>query len=258
MEGYPSGVYFIGAGPGDPELVTLKGHRIIGQADLILYAGSLVPPEVIAHAPSHALVENSASMDLAQTHSLLCEAVRQGGVAARVHTGDPSLYGAVREQALLLDEAGIPWKVIPGVTAAFATAASAGLSLTLPEIRQSVIFTRLAGRTPVPERERLRAMAAHQAAMAIYLSGADPAGVAEELVLGGLSPEARVVVGYRVGWPEERIFEASIRTMADIVHTHGLSRQLLFLVLPNESQSKGGNASKLYDQAFSHGFRKGE
>ena len=155
-------VYFIGAGPGDPELITVKGSRLIGEADLVLYAGSLVPPAVVAHARPGARVIDSSPLNLAETHALIVETVRAGGMAARVHTGDPSLYGAMREQMRLLDAEGIGYEVVPGVTAAFAAAAAAGLSLTVPERSQTVILTRTPGRTPMPDTEQLRDLARHR------------------------------------------------------------------------------------------------
>jgi len=163
-------VAFIGAGPGDPDLLTIKAWKIIQQADLVLYAGSLVPRDVLTWARPEARVADSSSMNLDQTHELLRDTVRQGGLAARVHTGDPSLYGAVREQALRLERDGIDYQIVPGVTAAFAAAARARVSLTLPEKTQTLILTRMEGRTPVPERERIRELAAHRSSLAVYLS----------------------------------------------------------------------------------------
>ncbi|MGD8388323.1 MAG: cobalt-precorrin-4/precorrin-4 C(11)-methyltransferase, partial [Desulfobacteraceae bacterium] len=178
-------VSFVGAGPGDPELITVRGRRAIEEADLVLYAGSLVPRAVVACARPEARVEDSSSMTLEETHALMKETVRAGGIVARVHTGDPALYGAVREQMVLLRRDGITYQVIPGVTVAFAAAAAAGVSFTLPEKTQSLILTRLEGHTPVPGRERLREMARHQASMAVYLSTGDPEGVVRELRDGG-------------------------------------------------------------------------
>ena len=159
-------VYFIGAGPGDPELLTLKGRRLICEADLVLYAGSLVPPELVACAKASARVEDSAPLCLEETHALMRDCALSGGMVARVHTGDPSLFGAVREQARLLDADGIPWEIVPGVSAAFAAAAAGKVSFTVPETTQSLIVTRLDGRTPVPEKERLKELAAHGASLA--------------------------------------------------------------------------------------------
>ncbi len=247
-------VAFVGAGPGDPDLITVRGRRVIREADLVLYAGSLVPPEVVACARADARVEDSAPMTLEETHALMVETVRAGGLVARVHTGDPSLYGAVREQAALLERDGIGYRVIPGVTAAFAAAAAAGVSFTLPERTQSLIITRLEGRTPVPEREHLRRMARHGASMAVYLSAGDPEGVARELREGGYSGRTPVVVAHRVGWPDERVLFATLDTLSKTVSREGITRQAVFLVLPG--QDEPSTPSRLYSGDFQHGFRK--
>ncbi len=250
-------VYFIGAGPGDPELVTVKGQRLIAEADLVLYAGSLVPQEVVACAKSGAKVENSASLSLEETHSLMAETVRQGGMVARVHTGDPGLYGAVREQAELLDGDGISWEVVPGVTAGFAAAAAAGRSFTVPEVTQTLIFSRLEGRTPVPEREHLRELARSRSAMCIYLSAGDPEGVRQALLEGGMPGETVVLEAYRVGWSDQKIAETTLENLAATAREHGFTRQTVFLVLPGQGAHDLGTArSLLYDKDFQHMYRK--
>lgn len=245
-------VWFVGAGPGDPDLITVKGRRIIRSADLVLYAGSLVPQPIVGEAKPGARVEDSAPLSLEQTHAMIMDAVRTGGMVARVHTGDPSLYGAVREQAELLDAEGVAWEVVPGVSAAFAAAAAAKESLTIPGLRQSVILTRAPGRTEVPEK--LRDLAAQGAALAVYLSGGDPGAVARELMAGGLSADTLVVVAHRLGWPGELLKHATLGDLEQAVEP-GMERQTLFLVLPGEAQ---GARSKLYDAGFAHGFRRGD
>ena len=247
-------VYFIGAGPGDPELITVKGQRIIQIADLVLYAGSLVPKELVSCAGPHARVLDSSPMTLEQTHTLMVETVRSGGLVARVHTGDPSLYGAVREQMVLLDKEGITYEIIPGVTAAFAAAAAANVSFTIPRSRQSLIFTRMEGRTRVRDGERLESLASHNTSMAIYLSASDVVRLQERLLRGGYPPETMVVVGYRVGWPDQVILRASLKDLADSVKERGIRRQAVFLVLPGEENVT--ERSRLYSTDFSHGFRK--
>lgn len=247
-------VYFIGAGPGDPELLTLKAARIIGMADLVLYAGSLVPRAVLAEAKDSAKIVDSAPLALEEQHTLVLETVRAGGLVARVHTGDPALFGAVREQADLLDAAGVDWEVVPGVSAAFAAAAAAKVSFTRPGGTQSLIVTRLAGKTPVPESENLRDLARHGSALAVYLSAGDAEGVQRELLAGGLDPETAVVVGHRVGWPDGSILETTVGDLARAVAEAGFTRQAVFLVLPG--QGRGGR-SKLYDAGFSHLYRRG-
>ncbi|WFS62191.1 precorrin-4 C(11)-methyltransferase [Pseudodesulfovibrio thermohalotolerans] len=249
-------VYFIGAGPGDPELLTVKGRRLIAEADLVLYAGSLVPAQVVAGAGPNARVADSAPMSLDETHALMAETVASGGTVARVHTGDPSLYGAIREQIALLDEAGITYEVVPGVTAGFAAAAAAGRSYTVPEVTQTLIFTRLEGRTPVPEGERLRKLAAHGSAMCIYLSAGDPEGVQAELLAGGLAESTLVVMAFRVGWPDEKLVETELGGLAETARANGFTRQTVFLVLPGQGREDGGKArSLLYDKDFKHMYR---
>jgi precorrin-4/cobalt-precorrin-4 C11-methyltransferase len=255
----PTQVYFVGAGPGDPDLITVKGRDVIRRADLVLYAGSLVPREIVAQARKDARVEDSAPMTLEQTHALLMECVRAGGTAARVHTGDPALYGAVREQLRLLRAEGVECETVPGVTAAFAAAAAAQASFTVPERTQTLIVTRLAGRTPVPEAESLRALAAHGCALAVYLSAGDPEGVQAELLAGGLPPETPVVAAHRLGWPGQRVARTSVGALAATVRAQGMDRQAVFLVLPGEAPGETGEdaaLSRLYAADFSHGFRK--
>ena len=249
-------VYFIGAGPGDPELITVKGQKFIRLADLVLYAGSLVPKEMVSCAREDARVLDSSSMNLQETHALIVETVRSGGLVARVHTGDPSLYGAIKEQMHLLDHDGIHYEIVPGVTAAFAAAAKAKISFTLPEKTQTLIFTRLGGRTPVLERERLRDLAGHGSSLAIYLSASDPEGMVQELLSGGYPKETPVIVAYRVGWPDGVICSTSLSNLLDTLKKTGIRRQAVFLVLPGQKDEP--IFSHLYRPEFSHGFRKGE
>lgn len=248
-----SKVYFIGAGPGDPELLTVKAQRLIAEADLVLYAGSLVPREVLAGARPGARVADSSSMTLDETHALLCETVAGGGLAARVHTGDPSLFGAVREQAALLDRDGVPWEVVPGVTAAFAAAAMAGISFTVPGRTQSLVFTRAPGRTPMPGGESLASFAAHGCSLAVYLSTGLAGDVREALLAGGLAPGTAVVAAHRAGWPDGEAVRTTVGGMAEAAAERGWAGQAVFLVLPGEDA--GPAASRLYDPSFAHGCR---
>jgi precorrin-4 C11-methyltransferase (EC 2.1.1.133) len=249
-------VHFIGAGPGDPELLTVKGQRLIGEADLVLYAGSLVPPQVVACAKAGARVVDSAPLDLEQTHALMLDVARAGGMVARVHTGDPSLYGAIREQMELLERDGVPCAVVPGVTSAFAAAALAGRSYTVPEATQTLILTRLAGRTPVPEAESLCKLAAHGSAMCIYLSAGDPEGVQAQLLAGGLAPATLVVIARRVGWPDEAVAETDLGHLAATARERGFTRQTVFLILPGQGIDDAASArSLLYDKDFKHMYR---
>ncbi len=248
-------VYFIGAGPGDPELITVKGQRIIREAGLVLYAGSLVPKAVIAEASPNARIENSASMSLEETNSLMTEHAEKGEVVARVHTGDPSMYGAVQEQARLLKERSIEYEVIPGVTSACAAAAASSASFTVPGGTQTLILTRMEGRTPVPPSESLEKLAAHGSAMAIYLSAGNPSRIQKELLAGGMDADTSVIIGYRIGWPEEKSVETTLDKLAVTAEENEFKRQTIFLILPGKNSD---SESLLYDSEFSHMFRKGE
>lgn len=245
-------VSFIGAGPGDPELITLKAAKRLAEADLVLYAGSLVPREIVAKAKAGARVEDSSSMTLEQTHTLLMDTVRAGGLAARVHTGDPSLYGAIREQIALLDRDGAPWEIVPGVTAACAVAAEAGASFTVPGGSQSLVITRCGRRTGIPQGQELASFAAHGCSLALYLAAGDAQGARQALLDGGMAPDTRVVLGHKVGWPGGSVVETTVDGMAEAVDTAGVTRQALFLVLPDHGQD---TRSHLYHPEHGHCFR---
>jgi precorrin-4/cobalt-precorrin-4 C11-methyltransferase len=250
---YP--LLFVGAGPGDPELITVKGQMAMAAADLVVYAGSLVPEALLRWAPNARAV-NSASMNLGQIIDTMAAAVAAGQKVVRLHTGDPSLYGAIFEQMVELAKRGIAYKVIPGVTAAFAAAATLGLEYTLPEVTQTLILTRMAGRTPVPAGESLESLAAHQASMAIYLSIGmiDQLGTVLQKAYGENAPCAVV---YRASHPDEKVLLTTARNLADAVHQAGIKRQALVIV--GKVMTVGLEdlkwASKLYDPGFAHGFR---
>ncbi|WP_208596345.1 precorrin-4 C(11)-methyltransferase [Desulfovermiculus halophilus] len=247
-------VSFIGAGPGDPELLTIKAQRLIQEADLVLYAGSLVPREVLSWAKDNAEIMDSSGMTLEQTHAALVQCVHQGHKAARVHTGDPSLYGAVLEQMRLLQQEGIDYQVIPGITAAFAAAAQAGISFTIPELTQTLIFTRMRGRTLVPDKERLQTLAAHHCSLAIYLSASLVQDMVQELRTGGLPDTTPICVGSSVGWPGEEMLWTDLAHVEQDVSDRGITRQAVFLVLPGQAGGQS-QVSRLYSPDFSHGFR---
>lgn len=249
-------VSFIGAGPGDPELITVKGRRLIQEADLVLYAGSLVPAALVSCAKNGARVMDSSPMTLEETHEAMRETVFAGGNVARVHTGDPALYGAVREQALLLERDNIAYRIIPGVTAAFAAAAAARVSLTVPETVQSFAITRAAGRTNVPTAQSVREFARHGGSLAVYLSAADAGAVQTAILEGGVAPGTSVLAAHRVGWPDERLVWTTAENLVETVAREGFARQTVFLVLPGETGGKeGAPRSRLYDGGFAHGFR---
>ena len=251
----PAMVWFIGAGPGDPELITVKGRRLISEADLVLYAGSLVPVEVVSCARPGAKVVDSAPLTLEETHALMRDAVLAGGMAARVHTGDPMFYGATREQMALLERDGIAFAVVPGVSAAFAAASAAKVSLTVPEQVQSLVLTRLDGRTPVPDGQNVSDYVRHGASLAVYLSAGAPGLLAEELRLGGADEDMPVLLAHRVGWPDEKLVWTTLAGLEATVREQGFARQTVFLILPGEKQRQSP-ASRLYAREFKHGYRQ--
>jgi precorrin-4/cobalt-precorrin-4 C11-methyltransferase len=255
-EHYP--VIFVGAGPGDPELITVKGQKALAAADLVLYAGSLVSPAILTWADPGAELVDTAKLALQEICARMSAGYRAGQQVVRVHSGDPSLYGAIQEQLEILERDEIPCRVIPGVTAAFAAAAALAQELTLPEVTQTVILTRAAGRTPVPEGEALRDLGRHGATLVIYLSITLIDRVVTDLI-PAYSRETPVVVAYRVSWPDQRIIRGTLGTIAELVQEAGLERQALILVGPALAARQGQlqARSKLYDENFSHGFRTG-
>ncbi len=250
---YP--IIFLGAGPGDPELITLKGRRLLDEAELIVYAGSLVNPALLDGVKAE--IHDSAGMTLDAVLAVLVAAWQAGKKAVRLHTGDPALYGAIREQMQRLDQEGIVYEVVPGVSSAFAAAAALRAELTVPEVTQTVIFTRIGGRTPVPEQESLRKLAAIQASMCIFLSVGMIEQVAAQLVAGGYSADTSVAVVEKASWPEERIVRGQLADIADKVQAADIRKTAMILVgaaLSNEATA----ASRLYDAEFSHGCRESQ
>ncbi|UFS71796.1 precorrin-4 C(11)-methyltransferase [Geomonas sp. RF6] len=252
-------VHFVGAGPGDPELITVKGARLLKEADVVVYAGSLVDLELVKTYAPDARIYDSAGMNLDETTRALAEAVFAGEKAVRLHTGDPSIYGAIQEQMAELEMLGIEYEVVPGVTSAFAGAAALKQELTLPEVSQTVIITRLAGRTPVPEREKLREIARIGATLVIYLSVSMIERVVEELLEGAYTEETPVAVLAKVSWPDEQIVEGTLGDIAAKVQEAGIYKQALIMVGDVLSARTDGLRAKslLYDKEFSHGCREG-
>ncbi|CAO0822152.1 Cobalt-precorrin-4 C(11)-methyltransferase [Desulfarculales bacterium] len=252
-------VLFVGAGPGDPELITVAGRRALEQADLVVYAGSLVSREMLGWCRTQVRAVGSAGLVLEEIVIHLAEGHRQGLRVVRLHTGDPSLYGALREQLNALAGQGVPFRIIPGITAAFAAAASLGLEYTLPEVCQSLIITRAPGRTPVPAGEDLASLAAHGASLAIYLSAGQGQTVSAALC-ASLGPEAPVAVVYRASWPDEQVLWTTAQALPQDLERVGLKRQALILTGPAVAALASGQstpASRLYDAGFSHGYRQG-
>jgi precorrin-4 C11-methyltransferase len=255
-------VYFIGAGPGDPELLTLKGRRLLGEADLVIYADSLVHPGVCDFARPGAEVVGSSGLTLEETWARMAATCRAGGTVARVHSGDPSLYGALHEQLVRLEAAGIPYEIVPGVSSAFAAAAILGAELTVPEIAQTVIFTRRPQRTTRPANEDLPALARHGATMVLFLSVASMRAVVADLLAGGYPPDTPVVVVYRVTWDDEQVLRGTLADIAAKVRAAKLAKQALILVGaavdPALHQRAADRRSHLYAPEFSHLFRQAQ
>ncbi len=248
-------VYFIGAGPGDPDLITVKGARLVEQCPWVIYAGSLVPRAVIERARADAEVHDSAGLDLDQIIDLMAQAHRRGEDVARVHTGDPALYGSIAEQGRRLDQLGIDWEVIPGVSSFLASAAALKQELTIPEISQTVIITRLPGRTPVPELEEIQGLARHHATLCIFLS----VGMIEQLVARlreVYTADYPIAVVEKASWPEQRILRGTLADIADQVRKADIRATAMILV-GQVLDCPDFNDSLLYAPAFSHGFRQG-
>lgn len=249
-------VHFIGAGPGDPDLITVRGRKLIERCPVCLYAGSLVPAEVVAFAPAGAKVIDTASLHLDQIVGHMAEAHAAGLGVARVHSGDPSLYGAIAEQMRRLDELGIPYEVVPGVSSFTAAAAALKLELTPAGANQTVILTRAPGRTGLPKNESLAELARHRVGLVLFLSAAQVPAVVEALMphYGG---EAPVVIAYRVSWPDERLLHCKLATLADEMKAAKITLTALILIGPMLEPHRGED-SHLYDASYSHRFRRGE
>jgi precorrin-4/cobalt-precorrin-4 C11-methyltransferase len=255
----PGQVLFVGAGPGDPELITVKGLKALQQADIVVYAGSLVNPDLLDECPATCETHDSAPLNLDQVLEILVAGCRAGKRVVRLHTGDPALYGAIQEQMEVLDAAGIDYRVIPGVTATFAAAASLKQELTLPGVSQTLTLTRLAGRTPVPEKEQLSRIAANGGTIALYLSVGMMEKLVAELLAGNqFTRETPVAVVSRASWPDEQIVEGSLADICAKVEKAGIKRQALVLVGEVLAARQTGvpEKSKLYDPEFSHGYRR--
>lgn len=249
-------IHFIGAGPGDPELITIKGKRLIDEADVIIYAGSLVNPQVLSGAKADARIYNSASMTLPEVIGVMEEGARAGKQVVRVHTGDPSIYGAHREQMAELDKLGIPYDVVPGVSSFLAAAAALKREYTLPEVSQTVILTRMEGRTAVPEREQIEALAAHQATMVIFLSVGQIERLCERLREGGYPADTPAAVVYKASWEDEKIVRGTLTDLAGKVRQAGIKKTALVTV--GRFLGDDFALSRLYDETFSHEYRRAD
>ncbi|MDR2946608.1 MAG: precorrin-4 C(11)-methyltransferase [Candidatus Adiutrix sp.] len=253
-------VIFVGAGPGDPELITVAGQKALAAADLVVHAGSLVNPQILSWCQSTARLVDSAELSLEEITGEMVAGWKSGQKVVRLHTGDPSIYGAIHEQLVVLKASEVPWKIIPGITAALAGAAVLGLEYTLPEITQTFIITRAAGRTPVPEGEDLALLAKSRSSMAIYLSATQGETVGR--VLGeAYGPKATVAMIYRATWPDQQVIWTNCENLAESLAAEGLDRHTLILVGPALDAIYTGREtpkSKLYDAAFTHMYRAGK
>ena len=249
-------VHFVGAGPGAPDLITQRGARLLREADVIIYAGSLVNPALLGFAKTGCRIYNSAEMTLEHVLEVMAAAEGAGQTAVRLHTGDPCLYGAIREQMDALDAAGIAYADTPGVSSFCGAAAALNAEYTLPRVSQSVIITRMAGRTPVPEKENLAALAVHGATMVIFLSAGMLEGVQEALLQGAYTSSTPAAIVFKATWPEEKVVRCTVGSLAESGRQADIRSTALILV--GDFLQPDYARSKLYDPAFTTGFRKGE
>jgi precorrin-4 C11-methyltransferase len=248
-------VHFVGAGPGGVDLITVRGARLLSEADCIIYAGSLVNPALLDYKKDSCAVYDSAAMTLEDVTSAMRKMEEEGKTTVRLHTGDPSLYGAIREQMDILDEYSIEYDVTPGVSSFSGAAAALQAEYTLPDVSQSVIITRMAGRTPVPEGEKLSSMAKHGCTMVLFLSTGLLETVETELMEGGYNADTPAAIVYKATWPEQKVFRCTVSTLASTAKENNITKTALITV--------GGflgdryERSKLYDPEFTHEYRKG-
>ncbi len=248
-------VFFVGAGTGAADLITVRGMRLLQQADVIIYTGSLVNPKLLEYAKTKCKIYNSAKLTLDEVIGIIKQAEEEKKMTVRLHTGDPSIYGAVREQMDELDKLGIEYESCPGVSACFGAAASLNLEYTLPDISQSLIITRMEGKTKVPEKESIESFAAHQASMAIYLSTGMLGELSKRLVAGGYAKETPAAIVYKATWPEEAAYVCTIETLEETAVNNGITKTALILVgevITHQNYKK----SRLYAPDFSTEFRQ--
>jgi precorrin-4/cobalt-precorrin-4 C11-methyltransferase len=252
-------VSFVGAGPGATDLITVRGARLLRHAEVVIFAGSLVDRKLVQLYATRADIHDSAGMTLTEVITVMMDAVAAGRSVVRLHTGDPSIYGAIQEQMEALDRLKIEYQVVPGVTSAFAAAAALKQELTLPELSQTVIITRIEGRTPVPEREQLHAIAQIGATMVIYLSVGMVEKVVDQLLQGVYTAATPAAVVCRASWEDELIIQCTLADLAAKVHEAGIDRQAMIIVGDVLAARHEGLKAKslLYDGGFSHGFREG-
>ena len=247
-------VHFVGAGSGAVDLITVRGAKLLAEADMVIYAGSLVNPELLGYTSQGCKVYNSAEMTLEQVLEVIQQAEAEGKTTVRLHTGDSSIYGAVREQFDQLEELGIAYDVCPGVSAFCGAASSLRAEYTLPDVSQTVIITRTAGRTPVPERESIRSLAAHQSTMVLFLSTSLTEQLQSELLAGGYPGSTPVAVVYKATWPDQKIFRCTVDTLHKTVTENGLTKTSLIIV--GNCMGETYMRSLLYHPGFTTEFRE--
>lgn len=249
-------VHFVGAGSGAADLITIRGDRLLRRADAVIWAGSLVNPELLEVCKEGCRILDSSTMTLEEVLEAIEEAHASGEDVVRLHTGDPSLYGALREQMDALSERGIPFEVVPGVSSMGGAAASLEVEYTVPGVSQSVVVTRLPGRTPAPEGERVRDLAAHGTTMVVFLSAGMLEKLQDELLAAGRPAEEPAAIAYKATWPDEELWRCSVGTLAKTGEEHGVAKTALVVV--GRVLEAGGERSRLYDPAFTTGLREGE
>jgi len=247
-------IYFIGAGPGAVDLITVRGKNLLETADVIIYAGSLVNPDLLTYAKPGCTILNSAAMTLEEVLQAIIPAAKAGETVVRLHTGDPSIYGAIKEQMDQLDHYGLSYEVVPGVSSFCAAAATLKAEYTLPDVSQTVIITRMEGRTPVPPLEEISLLAAHQATMAIFLSTGMLEALAERLIQGGYTENTPAAIVYKASWPDEKKFLCTIGSLAKTANENNIQKTALILV--GDFLQSEYSRSKLYDPGFTHEFRE--
>ena len=247
-------VDFVGAGSGAADLITVRGKGLLEEADVIIYAGSLVNPALLEYKKEGCEVHNSAYMTLEEVIAVMEQAEAAGKRTVRLHTGDPCLYGAIKEQMDELDRRGIGYEVCPGVSSFCGAAAALHAEYTLPDVSQSVIITRMAGRTPVPEKERIEKLAAHQSTMVIFLSTGMLEELSERLIEGGYGPDTPAAIVYKATWPDEKVVRCRVSTLAETAKEHQITKTALIVV--GEVLEGAYNRSELYNPAFTTEFRQ--
>ena len=249
-------IHFVGAGSGAPDLITIRGKKFLEEADVIIYAGSLVNPQLLDYAKEGCQIYNSAKMTLEEVLDVMREAEKAEKITVRLHTGDPCLYGAIREQMDVLDEEGVSYDYCPGVSSFCGAASALNLEYTLPEVSQSVIITRMAGRTPVPEKESIESFAAHQATMVVFLSTGLLEELSKRLIEGGYSKDTPAAIVYKATWEDEKSFVCTVGTLAQTAKENQITKTALMIIGEAVAHSNY-ERSKLYDPGFTTEFRKG-